>query len=183
MQLSSYNNCVDLHDEYLRVKLFRRYIPITDDDAFLSSIKDILTDDNFLECKYYMHHGNTSCYEHQLSVAYYTYKMCNKLGLRSEEAARGALLHDFFLYDWHILDKEKRKHHATNHPKVALENAKKYFDLTDMQEDIIIKHMWPLTILPPKYMETFIVTIADKMCCIMEVLTSLFGKKRNVDCK
>ena len=35
----------------------------------------------------------------------------------------------------------------------ALANAEKYFDLTDKEKDMILRHMWPLTPVPPKSRE------------------------------
>jgi uncharacterized protein len=87
---------------------------------------------------------------------------------------RGALLHDFFLYDWHIPDKTRRWHGFT-HPRIALENAKKYFKLNEKEKDIILNHMWPLTVKFPRSREAFIVCIADKICSIIETLEFLHG--------
>lgn len=177
MQMCGLDTCVNVHEDYWRIKPFVKYSKISEDDGFLTGISDILESEEFARTKSFIHHGSTSCYQHQISVAYYTYRMCKFFKLRAVEAARGALLHDFFLYNWHDLEKSEQRKHPYSHPNVALKNAKMYFELTDMQEDIIKKHMWPLTLVPPKYRETFIVTIADKMCCVMEVLANFFGKK------
>jgi uncharacterized protein len=99
------------------------------------------------------------------------------MGLDYRSAARGGLLHDFFLYDWHI----KKSHeglHGFIHPRVALENANKYFHLNDMEQDVICKHMWPMTIKPPKYKEAYIVDAIDKYCAFMEIFD--FGERKNV---
>ena len=81
------------------------------------------------------------------------------------------MLHDLFLYDWR---KSKRfNFHAFKHGKIAYLNAKKEFDLNDIESDMIIKHMWPITIKPPKYKEGFVLTIADKVCASKEILNSL----------
>lgn len=37
---------------------------------------------------------------------------------------------------------------------------------------MIIKHMWPITIKPPKYKEGFVLTIADKVCASKEILNA-----------
>lgn len=182
MDLCKYNHCADLHEEtYQRIRPFRKYYPIEAEDEFLDSISDLLEDEHVLLTKNYIQHGNTTCYQHQISVAYYTYKMCKALKLNATEAARGAMLHDFFLYDWHNLEKKERKWHTIRHPKVALENARKYFELTPIEEDVILKHMWPLCLKPPKYKESFIITIADKMCAVMEVISSLFSREATDD--
>ena len=84
--------------------------------------------------------------------------------------ARGAMLHDLFLYDWRNSKKELNLdgYHAFVHPKVALENASKLYDLNDKEKDIIVKHMWPVTLSLPKYKETYIITLVDKYSALQE---------------
>ena len=76
------------------------------------------------------------------------------------------MLHDFFLYDWH--DKNHPKLHGFKHPYIALENAKERYDLSTKEEDIIKKHMFPLTLIPPRYKESYIICLADKICSLLE---------------
>ena len=79
---------------------------------------------------------------------------------------RGALLHDYFLYDWH--KNTGIKLHGFTHPKKALINARKDFQLTSREENIILRHMFPLTVIPPLFLESWIVCTADKLCAIKE---------------
>ncbi len=84
---------------------------------------------------------------------------------------QGAILHDFYLYDWHNGRKRPEGLHGFNHPKIAVKNAKKYFNINKQVENIIASHMFPLTITKiPKSKEAFIVSIADKICAIKESL-------------
>ena len=62
------------------------------------------------------------------------------------------------------------------HPGRALVNAKKEYVVTKKQEDIIKKHMWPLTVVPPMCREAWIVTTADKYCSLLETLHLQKGK-------
>ena len=104
------------------------------------------------------HHYSTTCYQHCINVSYYNYLVCRKLGLNSRSAARAGLLHDLFLYDWR--DREKKKGempHGMTHPKVALNNAKQHFEIGKREEDMIVKHMWPLTLKFPKYAESYVI--------------------------
>ena len=91
-----------------------------------------------------------------------------RLGVRCKKAelVRGALLHDYFLYDWHNSGREGRLH-GFYHPGIALRNAMKEYKLTPREKDIIKKHMWPLTIVPPMCREAWIVTTADKWCSLL----------------
>ena len=50
------------------------------------------------------------------------------------------------------------------------------FDLNKKEKDIIIKHMWPLTIIPPRYIESFIITLVDKYCALKESYNYYSGK-------
>lgn len=84
---------------------------------------------------------------------------------------RGGLLHDLFLYDWHDHFKETgSRFHGFTHPKSAFKNADQFFHLNKVEKDIILKHMWPLTIIPPKYKESVVVCMMDKYCSTMETV-------------
>ena len=126
-------------------------------EKFLEIINDILANKSIQNLKLYKHHYAYTRLEHCLSVSYYTYVICNFLHLDYKSAARAALLHDL-----------RPKNHIKNHPKIALENANKLFNLNKKEQDIILKHMWPLTFSPPKYLESFIVTVVDKYCAFKE---------------
>ena len=80
----------------------------------------------------------------------------------------GALLHDYFLYDWH--DGKGRHLHGFTHPKCAFRNAEKDYTLSPRVKNIIVRHMFPLTPIPPACKEAWIVCIADKICAIEETL-------------
>lgn len=42
------------------------------------------------------------------------------------------------------------------------------FSLTDREKNIILRHMWPLTVTPPKYREAYVIVMFDKYCSLME---------------
>ena len=84
---------------------------------------------------------------------------------------RGALLHDFFMYDWHDPG-NLRLMHGFTHAKEALCNARKQFELNDVECDVIKKHMFPLNIALPKYRETVLVSLADKISAVLETVHS-----------
>ena len=119
----------------------------------------------------FVQHGRVSCLEHSIAVASMSFWLCRRLRLSADlrSLVRGALLHDFFLYDWH--DGSGRSGlHGFTHPRTALENADRLFPLNDCERDIIVKHMWPLTFMPPSRRESFIVCLADKYCSLRETL-------------
>ena len=134
---------------------------------FYKIIKDIINNETFKNLKIYKHHYIYTRFEHSLSVSYYSYLVCKFLKLDYTSAARAGLLHDLFFYDCE--DKFTRpKNHIKMHPKIALNNAKQLFFLNDKEQDIILKHMWPLTFSLPKYLESFIITFVDKYCAFKE---------------
>lgn len=149
------------------------------EDEFYDITKDIYTHDEFMKLKMHNHH-NSSIYDHVMDVSYFSYRACKFLKLDYQSAARGALLHDFFLYDWRnhdVPDLHAKKFHGIEHPKIALDNAEKHFTLNDIEKDSIIKHMWPLTLVPPKYKESFIVSFADKYLASKEFVNNFKRKK------
>lgn len=124
-----------------------------------------------LEAQNHVQHGNTSVFLHSVATAYYSYSfaMFLKIPVKERELIRGALLHDYFLYDWHI--KEGRKPlHGFHHSNKALENAVNDIELSETEKDIIEKHMFPLTPKPPKFRESIIVCFIDKICSIYEII-------------
>jgi uncharacterized protein len=118
----------------------------------------------------HIQHGNTSVYEHSISVAYNCYRLALflRLPVNKKELIRGALLHDYFLYDWHVGNNSNGLH-GFHHPKLALKNAEDDFELSEVEKDIILKHMFPLTAIPPKYLEGILVCLVDKICSIYEI--------------
>ncbi len=141
--------------------------------------EDILNSANFQKTKEHIQHGNMTVNEHCINVAKTSLLIKEKLHItcNQRDLVRGALLHDYFLYDWHKKDlKNPHKLHGFYHPGRALRNAKKEYVLTKRQEDIIKKHMWPLTVVPPMCREAWIVTTADKYCSLMETFRLHKGK-------
>lgn len=141
-----------------------------EEEQFENILHDLLKDERILRMNAFIQHGNVTCLEHCISVAYFSYAFCRQFHRKADVKSliRGALLHDYFLYDWHKKE-EARKLHGFCHPIVALENAQKDFKLTKIEKDIIINHMWPLTLLHvPHCRESIIVCIMDKLCSVSE---------------
>ncbi len=149
---------------------------INENTDYYNCVKDIIENEVVLKMKNYIQHGNTTCYQHCINVSYYSFLICKKLGLNKQNAARAGLLHDLFLYDWHTEKKTKKlfEKHGFTHPQIALSNATKIFNLNEVEEDIILKHMWPLTMALPKYKESFIIILVDKISCILEFMNYHF---------
>ena len=134
------------------------------DNEFQKIITPLIDNSDFKETKKIIHHGITR-YEHSLRVAYFSYKITKLLKLDYKETAEAALLHDFFMSE---VDGKNQIIKLRRHPEYAVKNAKKYFDITEKQEDIIKTHMFPITFTPPKYLESWIVDIVDDISAIYE---------------
>ena len=139
---------------------------ILNDKEYIDIVLDILYSPEFKKRKTWKHHENCSLYEHSLVVSYLSYKIAKNKGWHYKDAAIGGLLHDFYYKPWQN-DKEKKpffKKHGFVHAKEALENARKHYPkyLNKRVENIILRHMFPLNIIPPKYKEGWLITYIDK---------------------
>lgn len=146
---------------------------------FENIICDLVNNETVQKMKYYKQHYETSCFEHCKMVAYCCYLICKKYNLDYISATRAGMLHDLFLYDWRFRQDGRKGLHAFTHPRTALENASKLFNLNEKECDIILKHMWPVTFFSfPKYMESFIITLVDKYCAIQESIKAYKSRRK-----
>ena len=144
------------------------------ENEFLSYVNEIINSEEFKKRKKYEHHENESVYEHSLKVAYSSYLYAKKHNLNKRDISIGGILHDFYYKPWKE-SKEKKplfKKHGFVHAKEARDNAYKYFPnlMNDRIENIILRHMFPLNIRPPKYKEAWIVSLMDKKCSLNVLL-------------
>lgn len=142
---------------------------------------DILNSENFKSTRNFIQHGTMPVHTHCVDVAEKSLAISKFLHIRCNERdlIRGALLHDYFLYDWHDKNRENYQFfHGFYHPGIALKNASKEYNLSPREKDIIKKHMWPLTLVPPRCREAWIVTTADKYCSTLETLRLRKGSAR-----
>lgn len=153
------------------------------DKDYIRCIADIFMSPVFQSMENYVQHGETTCRSHCIQVSYFSYNLARWLGVDYVACARAGLLHDLFLYDWHCHAKLTGEHfHGFTHPRTALMNAQQHFELSALEKDIILRHMWPLTVIPPKSAEGFIVSFADKYCSIAEVFLRFGQRIRSALC-
>lgn len=132
-------------------------------------VKDVIDHDMVLKLDQYVQHCNTTRLQHSINVSYYSFLVCYKMGWDYRSAARAGLLHDLFFYDWRTKT-GLRSNHASWHPRVAVDNAEKITTLNKVEKDAILRHMWPCTLLPPRYIESYVVTCVDKVSALCEVV-------------
>lgn len=161
--------------KYNQYKLYSEKLRNYEIDTFFTVLKEVSRNSKFLESKNFIQHGNTSVLKHSVSVAYVSFRVASLLNLPVDmkKLIRGALLHDYFLYDWHVKDKSHRLH-GFRHPYTAYRNASRDINLSKIEKDIITRHMFPLTPIPPIYMESILVCTVDKLCSLYE--TFYFNK-------
>ena len=134
---------------------------------YFDCISDIIESDKVKQLDNWTQHNKTSRLQHSINVSYYRFIICKKMGWDYRSVARAGLLHDLYFYDWRV-KKFLRSNHASWHPRIALDNARKICEINEIEEDCIKKHMWPCTIKFPRYKESYVLTFADKFCAAME---------------
>ncbi len=137
---------------------------------FLERASNYLTNPAICKLKDSLHHRDKNRLEHVMEVAFYSFLIAKKMCLDIDAVVKGAMLHDLFYYDWL---REGPRLHGLRHPRISLENARKLYPLSKKEEDIIKKHMWPLTIIPPCYLESFVVALVDSFCSFRDYIPCL----------
>lgn len=151
-------------------------------DEWLLYVEDILLSDEFQKRKLFMHHHNLSVWDHSILVSFNSFLVAKYFNASVRICAVAGLLHDFYTQAWLYSDdlaaidngkylsefnvkKPLFKMHAFVHGSDAAVNAQKFFPeiVNERILDTIKKHMFPLTPMPPKYKEGFIITCVDKL--------------------
>ena len=133
-------------------------------------ISEFINNENYKELQRYVAHGKTTIFSHCINVAYLCYKYAinhQKKEYDIKSLVRGAMMHDMYFYDWH--KKNHKRPHGFFHSKIAYNNALKYYEINKIEKNIIISHMFPLTIFKiPKYKEAWLVQKMDKKATFIE---------------
>ncbi len=156
-------------------KFFSKQAPVLSQEDYSimeSTFEELLQLTKLSETDQFIQHGNTSTLLHSSAVMFYSYLFAKHFRIKVNKRSLiiGALLHDYCLYDWHIYDSSHR-FHGFRHPYTALRNAKAHLQLNTIEENIIVRHMFPLVPIPPTCREAFIVSLIDKLCSIYETFS------------
>ncbi len=143
-------------------------------EEYLAAVEDVIGSDEVQGLKYFEHHHSTTRFQHCLNVSYYSFLLCRKLGFDAKQAARAGLLHDLY----HSSPK-CTKEHLKNHPRIALENARESFEISDLEADVILKHMWPIRKGRPSYPESYVVMFTDKYIALIEACMCIKDLRRH----
>lgn len=134
---------------------------------FLETIQDLIEIPEVKKLDHCSHHYRSTRLEHCVNVSYYSFLICRRFGWDYRSAARGGLLHDLFYYECKNVGIGTWKHFYL-HPRFALHRAEKICTLNAIERDIIAKHMFIPCLRPPKYKESAVVCLVDKMCATYE---------------
>ncbi len=150
-------------------KAFRKSSP----DHFWETFISLREDPVIQELKQYPNHNISNLYDHSSRVALCAYDISRRMHLRVNggSLAKGAMLHDYYLYQARGNREIGTREHWFGHPYTALHNAEKRFQLTELEKNIITSHMWPLTFRHfPRSREALLVSFADKVCACGELI-------------
>ena len=141
---------------------------IKKDKEYKKIVKDIFRNVEFKKLYNIEHHG-ISRMEHSIKISYYSYKIAKKLRMDYVSVARGGLLHDFFL-DGDERSYKKKLFDTFTHPKRALKTSILNFECNDIEKNIIVSHMFPFYLSIPKYKESILVNLVDKIVGFKELV-------------
>lgn len=140
---------------------------------------DILSSQGMELEKGFFQHGTVTVYDHSVAVALMCLQFAMLLHIHADRRSlvRGALLHDYFLYDWHVKEKG-RPLHGTHHARRAMKNAERDFGLNKIERNMILAHMFPLNLTLPRYRESVLLCTADKLCALRETARGVLHRKK-----
>lgn len=136
---------------------------------YLECIADLYQTKQVQHMKDFIHHPGVSCFEHCIFVSYVSYCIAKSFHLDYISCARIGLVHDCYLYPWD----DKSQHpglQCFDHPEFALQHASEIMSVTPKECNMILAHMWPLAKYLPKSAEAWLLSVIDKVCCIVETL-------------
>lgn len=144
-------------------------------DPYIEELERLRRDPRIRRMADFEQHKGNNTLGHVCHVAHMSHKLTRRLHLRVNDHSLlvGALLHDYYLYDFrdHPMGAYR---HGTTHAQLALENALRDFPdlaLGAREQNIIYSHMWPLNLTHlPRCKEAWVVTVADKVCAASEML-------------
>lgn len=137
--------------------------------SYLNLVQPLLDTQEVQSMGQWNHHFGVTTYEHSLFVSYVSYRLARRFGLDDFAAARAGLLHDLYLYSPYRADSHPGNQ-CFYHPIAALENAKALVpDLTEEEQNSIVSHMWPLAYRAPRCKLAFVISLADKVCALLEI--------------
>ena len=143
-----------------------------------------LHDEKILKMKEVPAHRGSNTYIHTFRLVKEVMKKAikSRKNLDLENLLIATIFHDYYLYDWRKV-KERPHPHGKYHPHIAVENAKRDFNIPDKAAEMMETHMWPFNLFHiPKGKEARLLCNVDTWVAFKECLTSR-KHKRKVEAK
>ena len=170
-------------------------------DEWYGIVEEILLNKEFQKRKLFMHHHKITVWDHAIMVSFKSFIVAKYINCDARTCAIAGLLHDFYSQAWistpeienleggryatnmKIKKKGFWQEHGWTHAKDASINYQKFFPhlVTKKITNCIKWHMFPLNILPPRYIEGWIITAIDKWdsCFQLPSITVVPGMVKN----
>ncbi|MBP5169641.1 MAG: HD domain-containing protein [Oscillospiraceae bacterium] len=135
---------------------------------------EVLNSERFLTAWNIPHHPHVSVAQHSLHVAKESCRLAEWLNRHGahvsvDDAILCGLLHDIGMTENRVFSSPSWIK-AYTHPQHGVDVAEKEYHVREDQADAIRRHMWPVCIIPPVHTLGWIVTAADKISSIKELL-------------
>ncbi len=137
--------------------------------------KKILYSPQFTASFFQRHHFRTSVGEHSLQVAAISLWICDLLEKKGISLDRDVIVKAALMHDLGMIGRNERYRNnfqtGKDHPAESVKEAKKiYPELDPVTEQVILGHMWPLSLHAPKSLEGVVICIADKLGSITDLM-------------
>ena len=148
------------------------------EEELLQSVQElgaeIIDSERFRAAGAIPHHLAGNVAQHSLNVAKESCRIAewlNRHGAQVDvkDAVCGSLLHDIGMTEREVFRSPSWKK-AYSHPERGASVAREEYRVNAVQEDAVRRHMWPICVVPPKHTVGWIVSAADKICSIRELL-------------
>ncbi len=128
-------------------------------------------------------HLGSNVYVHTFKVVKNVMKRAikSRKNLDLENLLVAAIFHDYYLYNWRTT-KDRPHPHGKYHPGIAVENAKRDFNISEESQRMIKTHMWPFNFFnPPKGKEARLLCNVGTWIALVECLTTRKHKIKKAD--
>lgn len=139
--------------------------------------KDIIDSDLFRRCNNVIHHEKTTAAMHMMHVACMSLLICNFLEHFNIDVDRNMVVTVSLLHDIGMINRSRMSHPVTSHYKESVRISHKMFHVSKREEIAIARHMFPVSPIPPTFIEGVVLTISDKICSIREATGHTFECK------
>lgn len=140
-------------------------------NTFLKENEVIIQSPVFQELHQFHQHMHTSRFDHSLNVAFLVF-LKTRHTPEYKDAMLGALCHDLFIYN-HYETSDSSWKHLFDHPEAALKTTQEHFEMSQVSENMILSHMWPISHYKPQSKSAWWLVIMDKVASVGEIYAQI----------